>query len=1506
MATYSAASNDTCMPKYLNLDRRFGLLTKYSVEELLASDVLGKRLTWDRVLEGRLTLITARANFGKTFELAACAKRFRDEGKRAVFVPLHRLLGQVDFAEALSTEDDAAYRAWRATPTERLFFFVDSLDEAALGRDEGLQLALRRAARAVDWPDSNVTWVLSSRPATLTPDVLDIVQAELRSTLFSGKPSTSEKSDGDTRELFAQGSGSSEPEDEADEAGTGTSSLGSADAASRIESTNSQCDQLKVYALLPLDSKAARLYLSARHHVADPQGMLTAARQFGLGGLSAGPGSLDVLAFVDLVNNPPRDLTDAFDRMVRGVQVQQRADHRERQVGSPSPETLTAAIEKLASASTVCQLPNVELAQESLRFRDGVLAARPIVGSLLSQDSLSYLLGSRLFIDSGHHQVKVYPDELLPYLAAKRLAGLVKSPEDASRLLANFTWSAATGECGVHRVYLPLAGWLSTLNSHCRQALIEVEPQAVAFFGDLRSPQVSLAEASNALDAAIERLVSAGDSLGRRHYTLTAENFWQVGKPGIEPTLLALFERHGSDWHARDALLDIATHARQDIFRERVLKTHSGDYAKLMQSSVDLHYILSLEREDDGAALAQALLSSAAVGEQIASALLSRLAWKSVDARGMAEVAARQFIGGRGGFHIDWALTREVADSAGPYDLYVLTRALLLRLSRSLKAEKGRTSGRRPEHEFSELVMDMLALALDRADAPAARLARLCLVLHRFVRVFHLGGADRRKLRSALEKSTEVRRLFLQGLIDGTDKSEDGVWKAVFLYGSFAFWVDGDDAALAQPAFTALVSTMKARAALPAPPEPRPRERGPKLDKESKKQLLDVVEGMRDASNENALAWVAGWLTQTNHNSRYGECDYSVFEAKAGRDLSTAVRLGLSAVWRKRGPLWEEGELNSTCKITVAGLQGLHLDLGDGAALPVLTEHEVRQTIRYAPFEINGFPKWFWPVVRTCEPVALDEFRTILKGAALGAVSADKAETLIRHLDEAPGAIQRGLAQEAWSYVTGSSKTQEYATEAALTVATAHGGSVDRKAFEREACGRITSAFEVALPELGEVPVAMDVEEARARQELEAVFKDRSRLRANAVVWGLFWLWHFPDSFGRDWEAWRASNKRASEEFMFNLAANLGEDRKTRLRDAAGKGPHGLNILKTLYEWVLSVVRETEDLTHEDGRVYSVGARDQAQHLREALLPAIASAKSQAAYDILEDLRGKADGHRAKYIRQLQFTMREDEAATTPLAQQNYDKFEYDFAPPVTSYVSFAQTVHNDLLAVKRNIEQGEFSLRRFFNTLTFEHVKTDTEGLALEEDFQALLGSELNHACLGRYGVTLEPILPDSTRRDVLCQIGDLRATVELKMSIRWTLEDYLVALEHQLKGQYMQSANSKIGFFVVVLQKEGRRWNLPNGGTVDFTGLLGILASKAQELQTADAGLFLRVVGIDATPKEDFRAVRAGNKAKAVGPAKYADRAGNTWGGRGRRPQWLKDALAAGRRLDEFLATK
>lgn len=68
--------------------------------------------------------------------------------------------------------------------------------------------------------------------------------------------------------------------------------------------------------------------------------------------------------------------------------------------------------------------------------------------------------------------------------------------------------------------------------------------------------------------------------------------------------------------------------------------------------------------------------------------------------------------------------------------------------------------------------------------------------------------------------------------------------------------------------------------------------------------------------------------------------------------------------------------------------------------------------------------------------------------------------------------------------------------------------------------------------------------------------------------------------------------------------------------------------------------------------------------------------------------------------------------------------------------------------------------------------------------------------------------------------------------------------------------------------------------------------------------------------TPEHLFGAKAAGRKtagkktrAKTQGkakPPKFADGAGNTWGGMGKRPDWVRQALDAGKALEDFLIGK
>ena len=53
---------------------------------------------------------------------------------------------------------------------------------------------------------------------------------------------------------------------------------------------------------------------------------------------------------------------------------------------------------------------------------------------------------------------------------------------------------------------------------------------------------------------------------------------------------------------------------------------------------------------------------------------------------------------------------------------------------------------------------------------------------------------------------------------------------------------------------------------------------------------------------------------------------------------------------------------------------------------------------------------------------------------------------------------------------------------------------------------------------------------------------------------------------------------------------------------------------------------------------------------------------------------------------------------------------------------------------------------------------------------------------------------------------------------------------------------------------------------------------------------------------PKIDGARKASGPRRKSAGKVKFRDESGNVWGGRGPRPQWLRNALANGRKLEDF----
>lgn len=1419
---------------YYDLNRRFVERESYDQDELIAAELRGKLVGWAKVLANRSSVIVAAANFGKTTEMCHQAAQLRASGETAVFVALRQLADRGSLDKALEGDDRDAYRAWKFARVGRITMFVDSLDEAAAaGRDENISHLVGDLADELNWPNEHVRWVISTRPAVLTPGVF-----EKLSNLLS-KPAP----------RFMRGS----------RIGGGFGVSGGSvsvavDAQERVP--------LSLFSMAHLEDDQAAAYLTKQYPNINAKQLIEIASERGLSGLLRSPGGLDILARIDMVANPPSSLTEVFERVVNAISTLRGADHRLADIGNPEPELLTAAAQRLASAAVVCQLVNIEMPEATLAIPESALSARLIASSLLHEAGIKALLNSQLFIDAGYHQVKFYPDELGPFLAAKRLAGLVTSPDQAERLLENFTWTAPSGEQGVQRAFLPMMGWLATLNAHCREVILVKDPQALAFFGDLRNPAVPLMAAQGALTESIQRLVQKGDHIGRNMFRLTSENFWQAGPDRLAETISSLYDQYQENYWARDVLLDIATACKIELLRAKLLKRHGAKFANVLSDRSDVGYFLALGRPDDLAALANAAVASTTAREGVVCYLIRELGWRYFTPRDVAVMVDNQFLAGPRGFQLSYSIEKgSMLADATDGQLYQLTRGLVVRMAK----REAKHKRNREDQQYLDLIAKVLEALVVRTDSSyAAKVARLYLVVNRVIHDRYLQSNAIEELRSAVEANAAVRLALLRSTVQRQLNDQDLLHAVVGFLRPSTYTLEDlvqvNDAQLTRVYAEWQAQSAKATAQQPVPKPVKPKSEKPTIGAKAKRQLTERLRALADGTDILALEWITRWLLQTNRTSRYGEVDFAAFEKAAGARIAAATRQGMSRLWRNKAPTFNESEPNSTPYISVAGLQGLNLELADGAALPVLTDPEVRRALRYALLEINGYPKWFWPVVEAYPAVSVSELVSIAGEAENGATSREHAEDLLSSISDAPALIQEALADLAWTHLASVKPRRNYVVNRLLEAALSVPGKVPQNDFERLALQEMKTAYCS--------PLADPVDEALRAQ------------REHALTWSTRWFIQSPLRWRNAINAWGPLDPLAVKTFIFDLAAAFGRDLDGIAVRIATESDHGILALEDLYLWTRWAVDPKDDVERPEGVAYSPGPRENAERFRGVIISGIAAATSQAAYSALGRIEQAmaGDDFTVEYIKKMQFELRERQFTREPLPQVRYGQFEEDFRGDVTGATSFAMAVHADLRAVQYGVERGEHSLRSFFSEVNFTRVnKKGAEGgkaaLALEVHFQRLLASELNHHARARYSVTVESQTAEAKRRDIQCSKGDWRASIELKMSARWDLTDYLVALEDQLVGQYMRHNKATTGFLVVVLQTKCRQWTDPKTKKkLSFQQVLAILSAKAQELEAKDRTRYLRVIGIDATTPSDFRSVTQNSQAKATIATKKA----------------------------------
>ena len=78
-----------------------------------------------------------------------------------------------------------------------------------------------------------------------------------------------------------------------------------------------------------------------------------------------------------------------------------------------------------------------------------------------------------------------------------------------------------------------------------------------------------------------------------------------------------------------------------------------------------------------------------------------------------------------------------------------------------------------------------------------------------------------------------------------------------------------------------------------------------------------------------------------------------------------------------------------------------------------------------------------------------------------------------------------------------------------------------------------------------------------------------------------------------------------------------------------------------------------------------------------------------------------------------------------------------------------------------------------------------------------------------------------------------------------------------------------------------------------------------RQQEISKAVADIKAKMAeyGISIADLQGGRQASAKPRTAAAAPAKYRGPNGETWsGGRGRKPKWVMDALAAGKKIEDF----
>ena len=500
--------------------------------------------------------------------------------------------------------------------------------------------------------------------------------------------------------------------------------------------------------------------------------------------------------------------------------------------------------------------------------------------------------------------------------------------------------------------------------------------------------------------------------------------------------------------------------------------------------------------------------------------------------------------------------------------------------------------------------------------------------------------------------------------------------------------------------------------------------------------------------------------------------DWQSLTKEFGMDVAVAFRDAAMAHWRKFMPgLPSEGaETSSVSFELIFAMAGLQIEAQQFNEFPEhLEKSEILHALRYATWELNGFPVWLEAMHRFHAPTVTAAIETELFWELDNAKPDKPTHRVLDDLIHHAPWLHADLAQPLLSWVRKTDPPSIGSLRYCLHILKS--GGVDPLDLAALAQTKVaTSPGANLLPQWYALWV-----DAQAQTGVPAISK---------------WLTEL------DWD-------QTSHAAQLFITALIGDRRD------AGSGPNICSFqtpqhLKSLHVLMHNHIRVKDDIDRAGTGTYSPELRDEAQNARNTLFHLLSKIPGKPTYVALTELiKEHPEPDLRPWMAKQAYRRAEEDGDLEPWTAPQISQFASSLiSTPATNRQLFDLTVHR-LTDMKVWIERGDTS-----PYITWKKVGNEPE-------MRNLVAGWLTQNANQLFEVSQESELANSQQMDIQLQNQNsgYPIPIELKLLDKgWTGPNLCERLRNQLVGDYLRDGTDRYGVMLLFWQgtKSTKRWKI------------------------------------------------------------------------------------------------